>query len=217
MALVDQWRLSRPWYVDSVGAVAGAALGLGGMAQLFFPVAQGTMIAHRENDWEHPLRVRIVDALEKSPGIHFRELQRRLDAANGTLRHHLDILTKEGVVTIVPVNGRTCYYFGAPAQVEILEGTGVTDDARAAAMMPVGLSEVQKVVVARLTEENSPESQAQLARDLGRSRASVHSAISVLRERGILSQSGLELAPHLNGLTRSNVDYPWLDVRIECS
>ena len=90
------------------------------------------MIAHRENDWEHPLRVRIVDALEKSPGIHFRELQRRLDAANGTLRHHLDILTKEGVVTIVPVNGRTCYYFGAPAQVEIMEGTGVTDDARAA-------------------------------------------------------------------------------------
>ena len=149
MALIDQWRISRPWYVDSVGAVAGAALGLGGMAQLFFPVAQGTMIAHRENDWEHPLRVRIVDALEKSPGIHFRELQRRLDAANGTLRHHLDILTKEGVVTIVPVNGRTCYYFGAPAQVEILEGTGVTDDARAAAMMPVGLSEVQKVVVAR--------------------------------------------------------------------
>ena len=49
---------------------------------------------------------------------------------NGTLRHHLDILTKEGVVTIVPVNGRTCYYFGAPAQVEILEGTGITDDAR---------------------------------------------------------------------------------------
>ena len=64
---------------------------------------------------------------------------------------------------------------------------------------------------------NLNESQAQLARDLGRSRASVHSAISVLRERGILSQSGLELAPHLNGLTRSNVDYPWLDIRIECS
>ena len=120
-------------------------------------------------------------------------------------------------MTIVPVNGRTCYYFGAPAQVEILEGTGVTDHARAAAMMPVGLSEVQKVVVARLAEENRPESQAQLARDLGRSRASVHSAISVLRERGILSQSGLELAPHLNGLSRTNVDYPWLDIRIECS
>ena len=217
MALVDQWRFSRPWYLDSIGAIAGAALGIGGSVQLLFPAAQGTMIAHRETGWEHPLRLRIVDTLEKSPGIHFRELQRRLDAANGTLRHHLDILTKEGVVTIVPVNGRTCYYFGAPAQVEILEGTGVTDDIRAASMMPVGLSEVQKVVVARLTEQDSPESQAQLARDLGRSRASVHSAISVLRERGILNQSGLELAPHLNGLKRSNVDYPWLDIRVDCS
>jgi len=217
MALVDQWRFSRPWYLDSIGAIAGAALGIGGSLQLLFPAAQGTMIAHRETGWEHPLRLRIVDTLEKSPGIHFRELQRRLDAANGTLRHHLDILTKEGVVTIVPVNGRTCYYFGAPAQVEILEGTGVTDDVRAASMMPVGLSEVQKVVVARLTEQDSPESQAQLARDLGRSRASVHSAISVLRERGILNQSGLELAPHLNGLKRSSVDYPWLDIRVDCS
>ena len=217
MALVDQWRFSRPWYLDSIGAIAGAALGIGGSVQLLFPAAQGTMIAHRETGWEHPLRLRIVDTLEKSPGIHFRELQRRLDAANGTLRHHLDILTKEGVVTIVPVNGRTCYYFGAPAQVEILEGTGVTDDVRAASMMPVGLSEVQKVVVARLTEQDSPESQAQLARDLGRSRASVHSAISVLRERGILKQSGLELAPHLNGLKRSSVDYPWLDIRVDCS
>ena len=217
MALVDQWKISRPWYVDSIGALAGAALGLGGGFQLLFPATQGTMIAHRETGWEHPLRLRIVEALERSPGIHFRELQRRLSAANGTLRHHLDTLTKEGVVTVVPVNGRTCYYFGAPAQVEILEGTGVTDDSRAAAMMPVGLSEVQRVVVARLTEDEDPVSQAQLARDLGRSRASVHSAISVLRKRGILDQTGLSLAPHLNGLRRSKVEYPWLDIRVDCS
>ena len=217
MALFDQWKATRPWYVDSIGALGGAALGLGGGFQLLFPAAQGTMIAHRETGWEHPLRIRIIETLEKSPGIHFRELQRRLSAANGTLRHHLDSLTKEGIVTVVPVNGRTCYYFGAPAQVEILEGTGVTDDSRAAAMMPVGLSEVQRVVVARLTEEEGPKSQAQLARDLGRSRASVHSAISVLRKRGIVSQSGLSLAPHLVGLRRSNVEYPWLDIRVDCS
>jgi len=56
-----------------------------------------------------------------------------------------------------------------------------------------------------------------LARDLGRSRASVHSAISVLRKRGIVSQSGLSLAPHLDGLRRSKVEYPWLDIRVDCS
>ena len=81
----------------------------------------------------------------------------------------------------------------------------------------LGLSEVQRVVVARLTEDEDPASQAQLARDLGRSRASVHSAISVLRKRGILDQTGLSLAPHLNGLRRSKVEYPWLDIRVDCS
>ena len=90
------------------------------------------------------------------------------------------------------------------------------DDRRAASMMPVGLSEVQRVVVSRLTKSDIPGSQAQLARDLGRSRASVHSAISVLRDRGILNQSGLSLAPHLSGLSGSSVDYPWLDIRVEC-
>ncbi len=216
MALIEQWRNTRPWFFDSIGAMAGAVLGLGAISPFFLPTAQGTLIAPRERDWEHPLRRRILNTLERSPGIHFRELQRSLEAANGTLRHHLDILSREGSVTVVPVNGRTCYYAGAPAHIEILEGTGVEDARRAAAMMPVGLSEVQRVVVSRLTKSDVPSSQAQLARDLGRSRASVHSAISVLRDRGILNQSGLSLAPHLSGLGGSKVDYPWLDIRVEC-
>ena len=74
MALIDQWKATRPWYVDSLSALAGATLGLGGGFQLLFPAAQGTMIAHRETGWEHPLDSGI-EALEKSPGIHFRELQ----------------------------------------------------------------------------------------------------------------------------------------------
>ena len=118
-------------------------------------------------------------------------------------------------VGIVPVNGRTCYYAGAPAQVEILEGTGVTDEAKAAAMLPVGLSGVQRNIVNRLSNAPAPASQAQLARDLDRSRATVHSAVSVLRRRGIVSYGRLSLAPHLEGLRCSKVDYPWLDIRRE--
>jgi len=115
----------------------------------------------------------------------------------------------------MPVNGRTCYYAGAPSQVEILAGTGVTDQSRAAEMLPVGLSTVQRKVIARLSKTPEPVSQAQLARDLDRSRASVHSAIGVLRQRGILCPAGLALAPHMSGLQTSEVDYPWLDVRVE--
>ncbi|MDP7001970.1 MAG: winged helix-turn-helix transcriptional regulator [Candidatus Thalassarchaeaceae archaeon] len=212
MALIQQWRAAHPWISDSITAIVAGSLGL---STILPPLAQGTLSSPHGNSWENPLRSRILTTLERSPGIHFRELQRQLEAANGTLRHHLNVLVKERSVTVVPVNGRTCYYAGAPAQVEILEGTGVTDEATAAAMLPVGLSGVQRKVVNRLSKFPNPISQAQLARDLGRSRATVHSAVSVLRRRGIVSCSRLSLAPHLDGLGMSKVDYPWLEIRQE--
>ncbi|MBF46320.1 MAG: hypothetical protein CMA96_01055 [Euryarchaeota archaeon] len=215
MALLQQWRSKRSWFLDGLAAITGGVIGLGGILPILVPVSEGTLAAPRDHSWEHPLRRSILSTLERSPGIHYRELQRQLDAANGTLRHHLDVLISERSVTTMSVNGRTCYYAGAPSQVEILAGTGVTDQARAAEMLPVGLSTVQRKVVARLSRAPEPASQAELARDLGRSRASVHSAIGVLRQRGILSPSGLCLAPHLSGLQTSQVDYPWLDIRVE--
>jgi len=179
------------------------------------PITSGTISAPNRKSWDHPLRSRILKTLERFPGTHFRELQRQLEAANGTLRHHLNILIKERTVTVVPVNGRTCYYAGAPAQVEILEGTGVTDEATAAAMLPVGLSRIQTIIVTRLSNSKAPTSQAQLARDLGISRTTVHSAISVLRNRGIVSIGAVSLAPHLSDQNISKLNYPWLDFRQE--
>ncbi|MEE2624999.1 MAG: helix-turn-helix domain-containing protein [Candidatus Thermoplasmatota archaeon] len=216
MALIKQWRAAHPWISDSLTAVVAGSLGLSSILPFLAPpLARGTLSAPHEHSWEHPLRSRILRTLERSPGIHFRELQRQLEAANGTLRHHLHVLIKERSVTVVPVNGRTCYYAGAPAQVEILEGTGVTDEATAAAMLPVGLSGVQRKIVNRLSNSPTPASQAQLARDLGRSRATVHSAVSVLRHRGIVNCGQLSLAPHLDGLRLSKVSYPWLEIRQE--
>ncbi len=215
MPLIQQWRERHPWLSDSLAAMAAGSLGIAAMLPFVAPLTRGTLSAPHEESWEHPLRRRILATLERSPGIHFRELQRHLDAANGTLRHHLRALINERSVTIVPVNGRTCYYAGAPAQIEILEGTGVTDEATAAAMLPVGLSGVQGKIVNWLSNSPSPPSQAQLARDLGQSRTSVHSAISVLRNRGIVSYGSLSLAPHLDGIGTSKFDYPWLEIRQE--
>jgi len=215
MALLEQWRSKRSLFVDGLVALAGGVFGLGALLPgMLPPAAQGTLSAPREN-WEHPVRARIMSTLDRSPGIHFRELQRRLDAANGTLRHHLDVLVSDKSVTTMSVNGRTCYYAGAPAQVEILLGTGVTDDARAASMLPVGLSELQRAVVARLTRSDPPCSQAALARDLGRSRSAVHSAVGVLRTRGIVTDGELMLADHLRGLRTSRLEYSWLNLRAE--
>jgi len=216
MALLQQWRSRRSWAVDSIIALGGATMGITGLVPaLIPPIAEGTISSPGEHPWEHPVRAKILTTLEKSPGLHFRELQRRMNAANGTLRHHLDVLVNEKTVTIIPVNGRTCYYAGAPAQIEILLGTGVRDEKRAAAMLPVGLSNLQKSIVVKLALSCVPESQAQLARDLGRSRSAVHSAICVLRNRGIVSLNALTLADHLSGLKSSRIEYNWLDLRAE--
>ena len=215
MPLIQQWRESHPWASDAITAIAAGAFGLASLLPFSPAFTKGTLASPHDHSWEHPMRGRILRTLERSPGIHFRELQRQLNAPNGTLRHHLRVLSNERSVTIVPINGRTCYYAGAPAQVEILEGTGVTDEATAAAMLPVGLSGIQRKIVNRLSISPAPAPQAQLARDLGHSRTTVHSAIGVLRRRGIMSYGRLKLAPHLNGLGVSNIDSPWLEIRSE--
>jgi hypothetical protein len=52
-----------------------------------------------------------------------------------------------------------------------------------------------------------------MARDLKRSRASVNSAVLVLRRRGVLNSNRLDLASHLHGLRTGKLDYEWLDDR----
>lgn len=43
-------------------------------------------------------RRRIYDALVRSPGLHFRELQRRVGSAYGALQYHLEFLIRHGLV-----------------------------------------------------------------------------------------------------------------------
>ena len=160
-----------------------------------------------------PTSTAYSQVLDAQPGLAYRELQRELGAANGTLRHHLDVLITNRSITVVPVNGRSCHYAGAPQQIEILREMNVGDSESAARMMPVGLSGAQRIVVARLMKTPLPKSQAELSRELGRSRATVHSAIKVLRRRGIVHSHELKLAPHLEGLQASGVQYEWLDER----
>ena len=67
-----------------------------------------------------------------------------------------------------------------------------------------------------ILEEGTPRTQAQLARRIGRTRASVHSAVKVLRRRGILRQDILNLASHIHVETFRRSDrltYQWHDGR----
>ncbi len=214
MALLRQWINQRPWLAAGLVGTTGGIFGIGAGLSAFGFAKQGVKTRHLE--FEHPLRKRILRTLELNPGLCYRELQNRLSAANGTLRHHLDVLQSRKSITIYSVNGRTCYFAGAPSQVEILRGIDVIES-EAARRLPIGLSQVQRTIVEDIKINGVPRSQAALARRIGRTRATVHSAIKVLRRRGIVRDDRVELAPHLMdeqlwSQTRS-IDYNWSDDR----
>ena len=214
MALLRQWISQRPWLAAGIAGATGGLVGLGsGLSSLAF--TRGG-VKSKISDYEHPLRQRIIRTLEKSPGLCYRELQSNLSAANGTLRHHLDVLSSRKSITIISVNGRTCYFAGAPSQIEVLRGMNVGEN-EAARKMPIGLSLVQRTIIDDIKGNGIPRSQASLARRIGRSRATVHSAVKVLRRRGIMREDRLEMAPHLINSEEWDssrpLDYEWSDER----
>lgn len=214
MALLRQWISQRPWLAAGIAGATGGLVGLGSSLSTLAFTRGG--VKSKISDYEHPLRQRIIRTLEKSPGLCYRELQSNLSAANGTLRHHLDVLSSRKSITIISVNGRTCYFAGAPSQIEVLRGMNVGED-EAARKMPIGLSLVQRTIIDDIKGNGIPRSQASLARRIGRSRATVHSAVKVLRRRGIMREDRLEMAPHLINSEEWDssrpLDYEWSDER----
>ncbi len=220
MPLLSQWVRQRPWLtaglLGATGGISGIAGGVAAAASAIGAITLGGVSSKSKRQHEHPQRVRILATLEENPGLCYRELQTVLNAANGTLRHHLDVLQARKSVIIMPVNGRTCYFAGAPSQIEELRGMKLGEQAAANAL-PIGLSLVQRLILVNIEEEGVPRSQSELARRIGRSRATVHSAVKVLRRRGILREDRVELMPHINMDLSWNgavaMDYEWDDQR----
>ncbi len=220
MPLLAQWTRQRPWlaagFAGAASGVVGLAGGIATMAGTVGAMALGGISTRATASYEHPLRRRILTTLEARPGLCYRELQTVMNTANGTLRHHLDVLQTRQAVTVLPVNGRTCYFAGGPSQVEVLRSKVVGEE-RMAQQLPIGLSPVQRMILENIDREGVPRSQAELARRLGRTRATVHSAVKVLRRRGILREDRIELMSHidLDIYTRAcrPVDYEYVDER----
>ncbi len=57
-------------------------------------------------------RDKIYRAINRNPGLHFRELQRRTDLATGSLQYHLDYLTKRHLV-FASKQGKFVRYYSA--------------------------------------------------------------------------------------------------------
>jgi DNA-binding transcriptional ArsR family regulator len=55
-------------------------------------------------------RKEIYDYILKNPGLHLRELSRNIDISFGSLRHHLNYLEKQGLITTKVDHRYTRYY-----------------------------------------------------------------------------------------------------------
>jgi len=55
-------------------------------------------------------RKKLYEAIEENPGLHFRELQRRVSLATGSLQYHLDFLHKKHLIRIEKQGKFNRYY-----------------------------------------------------------------------------------------------------------
>lgn len=72
----------------------------------------------RERVLEHAARRHLLDLVEASPGIHYRELVRRAGRGHGAVEHHLRSLVRAGLLRVHVEGGRT-RYFPPPARGEL--------------------------------------------------------------------------------------------------
>lgn len=100
-----------PW-VAAGGAVAFVATA----AYLLWPVLKTgalglfSRMTGPEELARHPVRSRILAIVDAEPGVHVRELARRLGTTRNGTDHHVRRLQQAGLVTVVAGNGYSCVF-----------------------------------------------------------------------------------------------------------
>lgn len=120
-------------------AAAGAArrsasVGLGALAERLPRIFPFGYSRYDDSDpLEHEVRATLHEAVEAEPGVNLSALADRVDVSMSTVRHHLDVLVDEGLVTTEQCFGKRCYFplsrdsdalaaaLGTPATAAILE------------------------------------------------------------------------------------------------
>jgi len=77
---------------------------------MFFRLTYWLFLIFMHRYLELDARRRIYDCISKSPGLHFREIQRRTNLATGALDYHLHFLHKHGLIRIEKTAGFVRYY-----------------------------------------------------------------------------------------------------------
>lgn len=170
-----------PWSLPTPAQAVGAGV-LAALAALLYwlwPVlkglpAVGLFSRLRGDEVEsHPVRGKLVAAIEAQPGIHFQELRRRAGLANGAAVHHLRILEEAGRIVGRRADGYTCYF-----------ARGV--DAKLMSALPTLRSQSARSILAAVRERPTA-SNRDVASRTGLSPATVSYHLRRLREAGLVA------------------------------
>ncbi len=123
-------------------------------------------------------RKRIYEEIVKSPGLHFRELQKRLNMPTGMLEYHIDVLLREEVI-VAKKDGRYRRFF---------PNTEMTRSERK--IMSALRSRVRRRIVIYLIENGKCRA-TDIAKDMGMQASSLSYHLSKLVNEGILGKDVL--------------------------
>jgi len=119
-------------------------------------------------------RRKIYQIILKHPGIHLREIQRKLDMATGMLTYHLGVLEETGFIRSETKEGKKCYF----------PYTFPYSDRRIILLLR---EKIARSIVLFLIER--PHTFSELVKKTGRSKSVVSTSLSRLRDGGVVKIS----------------------------
>ncbi len=120
-------------------------------------------------------RRRIYEAIEKNPGIHFRELLKMLNINTGELQYHLGVLIKNNLISEREVNNMKVYF---PTKMP---------NQRMKDVLPYLRNSITKAIIINIAM-NPGISQKELYNNIKASNKTIASNILKLKERKIIKE-----------------------------
>ncbi|MCR4369105.1 MAG: winged helix-turn-helix transcriptional regulator [archaeon] len=128
-----------------------------------------------ENALKLEIRKKIYNTIKRNPGLHFRELQRRVDIATGALQYHVDYLTKRHLVKTERETKFLRYYL-------------VRQDFSQTALMSLLRQESMRRIIVFLMQKRFAHN-ASIAKGVGLSPSTTSWHLEKMAEAGIVEKS----------------------------
>mgnify|MGYP000882743615 FL=1 len=128
----------------------------------------------KENALENPRRLETLNFIKANPGLHFRELLRKMSVARGTLDYHIRVMVSEGLLKAVPERGKI-HYFIADSHYSTGEETLI---------IAMGNDSLRGIITQ--IYQNQGAHTEELAEESGLSKATVYVHVKYLESLGIV-------------------------------